>query len=362
MKRLQYPDNEEVTAIRKRVKQAGCPKNAVRYEVVSELRRSGYTEKVSLVSADPGKMISRSSYRSYLSRRLDREAKQSYVMAMERTIQKYHSDFPCWGAKKIYFYIKQREADVSYSMVKRSMKLIGNSKRVILMPFSVPKDRTCKWNAQLITDDPSIVWGWNEKEVAQTPGEVLLSDSTCLFDSTGEFIAEVVLIWDLWTNLILSYSFNYMKDDLEGFVHSAKRLSDSIVRILPSTSTIHTDNGRCFISERYNAELNNLGVIHRVSIKGHPTSNSVAEALIGQVKREFTDMFIEPACEHTLPFDYWEKAFDQYVSFFNIIRIVVKFGISPLEKFNEWQQSQIMKREVMYGNRKTSREGIQTDQ
>lgn len=351
------PEKEEVTAIRKQLQQTGCPKKAIRYEVVSALRNSGFTEKVSLKAANPKNPIPRSSYRSYLSRRPDREAKLACAFSAERIIQKLHSEHPCWGSKQMYLYIKQQgNIDVSYTMVKKCMKQCGNAKRVVLIPFQVPKDRICECASPLMDDDPQIVWGWSGKESADKPGERLISDTTCLFDMAGNFIGEAILVWDLWSFTIVGHSLSFMKDDLGKYVHTIKKIEDSSVNIYPGITTIHTDNGKIYLSEGYAGELRERKIIHRISVKGKPTANSVAEALIGQVKREFTGVFIEPARDQLLPFEYWEQTFDQYVKFYNICRIVVKWEMSPLDKLLTWQQSQINQRRVMYGEARAENE------
>lgn len=135
-------------------------------------------------------------------------------------------------------------------------------------------------------------------------------------------------ILDMATNEIISYDLA-----LSPNMEQVKRMLDKAFEKFPSLSGLifHSDQGWQYQHNYYRNSLTEHGIIQSMSRKGNCYDNCIIETFFGRMKNE---MYYGYEKEYT-SFEIFDKAVEEYIDYYNNIRIQAKTKWMPPVKYRE---------------------------
>ena len=100
-------------------------------------------------------------------------------------------------------------------------------------------------------------------------------------------------------------------------------------------SILHSDQGYQYQMKAYQKLLKEHGIIQSMSRKGNCLDNSPTENFFGRLK---TEIFYDREFEYD-SLDQLKQAIEKYIKYYNEERIVVKYGDSPINIRQLYQNS-----------------------
>jgi len=132
-------------------------------------------------------------------------------------------------------------------------------------------------------------------------------------------------IIDFHTREVLAYNLSESPD-----FRQIRRMFDDLVEKHGeniSGAILHSDQGWQYQMEKYRVRLKELKLTQSMSRKGNCLDNSPTENFFGRMKEE---MFYGK--EHLYKnMENLKKAINEYIEYYNYVRIVNKHGMSPIE-------------------------------
>ena len=162
---------------------------------------------------------------------------------------------------------------------------------------------------------------WKQNFNAERPNQKWATDISYIHTKQG--VLYLSIIRDLYDNSIVAYktgthqTVNLVLDTIK----AAKRKEKVTAEL-----QLHSDQGFQYTSQAYFKLTQSYNITPSMSSKGNPYDNAMAENFFSILKTE---------CIHRVKLKTYEEArllIDQYISFYNNVRIQLKTKLTPLEK------------------------------
>ena len=155
------------------------------------------------------------------------------------------------------------------------------------------------------------------------PYQKIGTDITVFIMPFGKLYLSPII--DFHTREVLAYNLSESPD-----FRQIRRMFDDLVEKHGdniSGAILHSDQGRQYQMEKYRVRLKELELTQSMSRKGNCLDNSPTENFFGRMKEE---MFYGK--EHVYKnMNQLKQAINEYIEYYNYVRIVNKLGMSPIE-------------------------------
>jgi transposase InsO family protein/transposase-like protein len=233
-----------------------------------------------------------------------------------------------------YLYLKKHKKRIGYNRVYIELKklnyIIGKNKVLeIMRNKGYTKKKTKKWRkynsyaGDLGFTKPNYM---NQDFTTSKPYEKAGTDITMFSTIKGPVYLSPII--DFNSREVLSYTAgtNTKMDKITKMLEILKKNHSNHVKGM----MIQSDQGVQYQNSRYQTKLEELGIIQSMSIKGNCLDNSPTENFFGRMKVE---MWYGHEEEYKNP-KALIKAIDEYIDYYNNVRLVTKHKMSPIEYRN----------------------------
>ena len=219
-------------------------------------------------------------------------------MLTQRICQIFHLNYRAYGTRRIKEALKKEGIFTSRKRIARIMMLNGWRSKYTVKKYRTSKgvnEADCKNEIQ------------REFSVGQKKRSIVTDLTYINVQGKWHYICTLL---DLSTRKIVSHSIG---------VHKNASLVMTAISQLPmnlsSIDIFHSDRGKEFDNQLIDDCLTTFGIKRSLSKKGCPYDNAVAEATFKSIKTEFVKGEKFTSLEHL------QARFDQYVNWFNYIRL-----------------------------------------
>ena len=233
-----------------------------------------------------------------------------------------------------YLYLKKHKKRIGYNRVyielKKMKYIIGKNKVLeIMRNKGYTKKKTKKWRkynsyeGDLGYTKPNYM---NQDFHTESPYQKAGTDITMFRTEKGPVYLSPII--DFNSREILSYTAgtDAKMDKITKMLELLKKHHSNRVKGM----MIQSDQGVQYQNSRYQIKLEELGVIQSMSRKGNCLDNSPTENFFGRMKNE---MWYGHEDEYKNP-KALIKAIDEYIDYYNNVRIITKLKMSPVEYRN----------------------------
>ena len=221
-----------------------------------------------------------------------------------------------YGVRRVHQELINRGYKVNHKRVQRIMHESGLfGKR--------PKEKYHSYKGEVGKVADNII---NRDFSATSPLQKWTTDVTQFNFSWGKCYLSPIL--DMATNEIISYDLS-----LSPNMEQIKRMLDKAFKKFPSLSGLifHSDQGWQYQHAYYRNTLVEHGIIQSMSRKGNCYDNCIMETFFGRMKNE---MYYGYEKEYT-SFEMFAKAVEEYINYYNNIRIQAKTKWMPPVKYRK---------------------------
>ncbi|MGE4379242.1 MAG: IS3 family transposase [Candidatus Izemoplasmatales bacterium] len=233
-----------------------------------------------------------------------------------------------------YLYLKKHKKRIGYERVYIELKkmnyIIGKNKVLeIMRNKGYTKKKTKKWRkynsyeGDLGYTKPNYM---NRNFHTESPYQKAGTDITMFRTKKGPVYLSPII--DFNSREVLSYTAgtNAKMDKITKMLDLLKKHHSNRVKGM----MIQSDQGVQYQNSRYQTKLEELGIIQSMSRKGNCLDNSPTENFFGRMKVE---MWYGHEEEYKNP-KALIKAIDEYIDYYNNVRLVTKHKMSPIEYRN----------------------------
>ncbi len=231
-------------------------------------------------------------------------------------------------------YLKKHKKRIGYNRVyielKKMSYVIGKNKVLeIMRNKGYTKKKTKKWRkynsyaGDLGFTKPNYM---NQDFHTTKPYEKAGTDITMFRTTQGPVYLSPIIDFD--SREVLSYTAgtNAKMDKITKMLELLKKQHFQLVKGM----MIQSDQGIQYQNSRYQTKLEELGIVQSMSRKGNCLDNSPTENFFGRMKEE---MWYGHEEEYKNP-KALIKAIDEYIDYYNNVRLVTKHKMSPVEYRN----------------------------
>ena len=161
------------------------------------------------------------------------------------------------------------------------------------------------------------------------PYQILGTDVTQFQISAGKLYLSPVI--DFYTREILGYDLSTSPNYAQ-IRRMMKMMFDRHGEVFEG-AILHSDQGYQYQMKAYQKLLKDHGIIQSMSRKGNCLDNSPTENFFGRLK---TEIFYDKEFEYE-SIGQLKKAIENYISYYNKDRIIVKYGDSPINIRQSYQ-------------------------
>lgn len=161
------------------------------------------------------------------------------------------------------------------------------------------------------------------------PYQILGTDVTQFQISAGKLYLSPVI--DFYTREILGYDLSTSPNYAQ-IRRMLKMMFDRHGEVFKG-AILHSDQGYQYQMKAYQKLLKDHGIIQSMSRKGNCLDNSPTENFFGRLK---TEIFYDKEFEYE-SIGQLKKAIENYISYYNKDRIIVKYGDSPINIRQSYQ-------------------------
>lgn len=230
----------------------------------------------------------------------------------------YRKNYRKYGIPRITVALNKRLSDlglpkVNHKKVERLMNKLGIKAR--------PKQRKyVSYKGKVGRIAPNIL---DRDFNTERPYQKIGTDVTVFIMPFGKLYLSPII--DFHTREVLAYNLSESPD-----FRQIRRMFDDLVEKHGeniSGAILHSDQGWQYQMEKYRVRLKELELTQSMSRKGNCLDNSPTENFFGRMKEE---MFYGK--EHLYKnMENLKKAINEYIEYYNYVRIVNKLGMSPIE-------------------------------
>ena len=230
----------------------------------------------------------------------------------------YRKNYRKYGIPRVTFALNKRLSDlglpkVNHKKVERLMNKLGIKAR--------PKQRKyVSYKGTVGRIAPNIL---DRDFNTERPYQKIGTDVTVFIMPFGKLYLSPII--DFHTREVLAYNLSESPD-----FRQIQRMFDDLVEKHGeniSGAILHSDQGWQYQMEKYRVRLKELELTQSMSRKGNCLDNSPTENFFGRMKEE---MFYGK--EHLYKnMENLKKAINEYIEYYNYVRIVNKLGMSPIE-------------------------------
>lgn len=230
----------------------------------------------------------------------------------------YRKNYRKYGIPRITVALNKRLSDlglpkVNHKKVERLMNKLGIKAR--------PKQRKyASYKGTVGRIAPNIL---DRDFNTERPYQKIGTDVTVFIMPFGKLYLSPII--DFHTREVLAYNLSESPD-----FRQIRRMFDDLVEKHGeniSGAILHSDQGWQYQMEKYRVRLKELELTQSMSRKGNCLDNSPTENFFGRMKEE---MFYGK--EHLYKnMENLKKAINEYIEYYNYVRIVNKLGMSPIE-------------------------------
>ena len=230
----------------------------------------------------------------------------------------YRKNYRKYGIPRVTVALNKRLSDlglpkVNHKKVERLMNKLGIKAR--------PKQRKyVSYKGTVGRIAPNIL---DRDFNTERPYQKIGTDVTVFIMPFGKLYLSPII--DFHTREVLAYNLSESPD-----FRQIQRMFDDLVEKHGeniSGAILHSDQGWQYQMEKYRARLKELELTQSMSRKGNCLDNSPTENFFGRMKEE---MFYGK--EHLYKnMENLKKAINEYIEYYNYVRIVNKLGMSPIE-------------------------------
>lgn len=164
---------------------------------------------------------------------------------------------------------------------------------------------------------------------AERPYQILGTDVTQFQISSGKLYLSPII--DFYSREILSYDISTSPDNAQ-IRRMMKMMFERHGEVFKG-SILHSDQGYQYQVAAYQKLLKDHGIIQSMSRKGNCLDNSPTENFFGRLK---TEIFYDREFEYK-SLEQLKTAIERYIKYYNEERIVVKYGDSPINVRQSYQ-------------------------
>ena len=268
---------------------------------MTELRQKYPLKKLLQLSCLP-----RSMYYYY-----KKHGKEDKYCSLKQEIKRiYDANKKDYGYRRVWLRLRQEGIKITRKTVHKLMKGMG----------LYGKRRKGKYNSykgEVGNIAPNLI---NRNFKAEKPFEKAAIDITEFAVCDDKVYLSAMI--DLYNNEIISYSISLSPN----YAQTRETLNGLFAKLPQGARPIlHSDQGWQYQMREYQRELKSHNVIQSMSRKGNCLDNSVIENFFGRLKVE---MFYGEKFQTVDEFIYCLK---EYINYWNNERIVLKFGMSPIQ-------------------------------
>ena len=288
----------------------GCATQGEKAAIIKELREKGYKLKYLLKAME----MAKSTYYYEISKTDVVGEKNAELLAEIKEI--FEKNKRRYGVRRVHQELINRGYKVNHKRVQRIMHESGLfGKR--------PKEKYHSYKGEVGKVADNII---NRDFSATSPLQKWTTDVSQFNFSWGKCYLSPIL--DMATNEIISYDLS-----LSPNMEQIKRMLDKAFKKFPSLSGLifHSDQGWQYQHAYYRNTLVEHGIIQSMSRKGNCYDNCIMETFFGRMKNE---MYYGYEKEYT-SFEMFAKAVEEYINYYNNIRIQAKTKWMPPVKYRE---------------------------
>lgn len=221
-----------------------------------------------------------------------------------------------YGVRRVHQELINRGYKVNHKRVQRIMHESG-------LLGKRPKEKYHSYRGEVGKVADNII---NRDFSTTAPLQKWTTDVSQFNFSWGKCYLSPIL--DMATNEIISYDLA-----LSPNMEQVKRMLDKAFEKFPSLSGLifHSDQGWQYQHNYYRNSLTEHGIIQSMSRKGNCYDNCIIETFFGRMKNE---MYYGYEKEYT-SFEIFDKAVEEYIDYYNNIRIQAKTKWMPPVKYRE---------------------------
>lgn len=161
------------------------------------------------------------------------------------------------------------------------------------------------------------------------PYQILGTDVTQFQIGSGKLYLSPII--DFHTREILGYDLSEHPNYAQ-IRRMMKMMFDNHGEVF-NGAILHSDQGYQYQMKAYQKLLKDHGIIQSMSRKGNCLDNSPTENFFGRLK---TEIFYDKEFEYQ-SINQLKRAIEEYIKYYNQIRIVVKYGDSPINVRHSYQ-------------------------
>ena len=288
----------------------GCTTQGEKAAIIKELREKGYKLKYLLKAME----MAKSTYYYEISKTDVVGEKNAELLAEIKEI--FEQNKRRYGVRRVHQELIHRGYKVNHKRVQRLMHESGLfGKR--------PKEKYHSYKGEVGKVADNII---NRDFSATSPLQKWTTDVSQFNFSWGKCYLSPIL--DMATNEIISYDLS-----LSSNMEQIKRMLDKAFKKFPSLSGLifHSDQGWQYQHAYYRNSLAEHCIIQSMSRKGNCYDNYIMETFFGRMKNE---MYYGYEKEYT-SFEMFAKAVEEYINYYNNIRIQAKTKWMPPVKYRE---------------------------
>jgi putative transposase len=288
----------------------GCSTQGEKAAIIKELREKGYKLKYLLKAME----MAKSTYYYEISKTDVVSEKNAELLAEIKEI--FEQNKRRYGVRRVHRELINRGHMVNHKRVQRLMheaSLFGKR----------PKEKYHSYKGEVGKVADNIV---NRDFSTTSPLQKWTTDVSQFNFSWGKCYLSPIL--DMATNEIISYDLS-----LSPNMEQIKRMLDKAFEKFPSLSGLifHSDQGWQYQHNYYRNSLTEHGITQSMSRKGNCYDNCIMETFFGRMKNE---MYYGYEKEYT-SFEIFYKAVEEYIDYYNNIRIQAKTKWMPPVKYRE---------------------------
>lgn len=288
----------------------GCSTQGEKAAIIKELREKGYKLKYLLRAME----MAKSTYYYEISKADVVSEKNAELLAEIKKI--FEQNRHRYGVRRVHQELINRGYKVNHKRVQRIMHESG-------LLGKRPKEKYHSYRGEVGKVADNII---NRDFSTTAPLQKWTTDVSQFNFSWGKCYLSPIL--DMATNEIISYDLA-----LSPNMEQVKRMLDKAFEKFPSLSGLifHLDQGWQYQHNYYRNSLTEHGIIQSMSRKGNCYDNCIIETFFGRMKNE---MYYGYEKEYT-SFEIFDKAVEEYIDYYNNIRIQAKTKWMPPVKYRE---------------------------
>lgn len=274
----------------------------IKYQVIFK-----YREKYSISAMCKFFEVSRSGYYAYLKRKDNHDKDLPLAEKIRECQEESHRTY---GYRRVHIWLERQGIHRNPKTILRVMQKYNL--------LSVVRRKKFHYCSQYLHRYPNIL---NRDFGAERPNQKWVTDISYI--KTAEGFLYLSVIRDLYDNSIVAYktareqSIKLVLDTIK-----AAKAKEKVTGELQ----LHSDQGFEYTSPAYFNLTTSYGITQSMSRRGNPYDNSLAENFFSILKTE---------CIHRVKLHSYEEArllIDEYIYFYNNIRIQTKTKLTPLEQ------------------------------